>query len=280
MASQLFAPLVRLPTHLVSLSAMQDSNPQYPNPPIRETVCEIAFDVGPDPWDLSFPGLIYNELRTEFPRRIQAVSPEQVLSITFGNVGSQGQGIRSGEPVQSLRFWRQESDDGMITVTANRISISHYRPYPSWRNFKDIIDRAYDAYVKVVRPQNIQRIGLRYINEIQFNAPSVGLSQYFTYYPNLGPDLPPSVWNVQMSVDFAYNDHRDLARLQLETITGADGTAVAVLLDIDYFLAIPGAVSLTSTQHWLDQAHAEVNSIFEGSITDSTRAMFGRREAL
>jgi uncharacterized protein (TIGR04255 family) len=216
----------------------------------------------------------------EFPRRIQTSSPQQVLSITFGNARSRAEGFSSAEPIQSLRFWRQESDDGMITVTANRISISHYQPYPSWRNFSGIIERAYDAYLSVVRPPTIQRIGLRYINEIQFNAPSVGLSQYFTYYPNLGLDLPPSVWNVQMSVDFAYYDHRDLARLQLQTITGANGTAVAVLLDIDYFLVIPGAVSLTGTRHWLDQAHAEVNSIFEGSITDSTRVMFGRREAL
>ena len=257
---------------------MQSPNTQYPNPPVREAVCEFTFESGNDPWDLSFPGLIYNELRTEFPRRIQNATPQQVLSITFGNARGQMRGLNPADPIQSLRFWRQESDDGVITVTPNRISISHYRPYPSWEKFNSIIERVYDAYVHVVQPQAIQRIGLRYINEIQFNAPSVGLNDYFTYYPNLGPDLPTSNWNVQMSVDFVYYDHRDLVRLQLATMTGADGTAVAVLLDIDYFLAIPGAVSLEDTRQWLDQAHSEVNSIFEGSITDRTRFMFGQRD--
>ena len=224
------------------------------------------------------PGLIYNELRADFPRRIQGATPEQVFSITFGNAPEQMIGLNPADPAQSLRFWRQESRDGVITVAPNRMSISHYRPYPPWDKFISIIKQAYSSYVSVAQPQAIQRIGLRYINEIQFNAPTIRLDEYFTYYPNFGPDLPPSNWNVKMSVDFAYNDHRDLARLQLATITGADGSAIAVSLDIDYFLVIPGAVSLTDTEEWLDQGHSVVHSIFEGSITDKTRAMFGGSE--
>lgn len=256
---------------------MQESTFQYPNPPVREATCEFRFQPGPEPWDLSFPGLVYNELRETFPRRIHTDLPQQVFSITMGNPHPQLAGVNPVDPFQSLQFWKSDRQDGVITVAQNRIAVSHYRPYPSWAVLRDIINQAYGAYVKVAEPQSIQRIGLRYINEIDFASPAVSLSEYFTYHPNLGPDLPKFNQNVKMSVDFVDDKHQDVVRLQLATGTGANPDSIAVVLDIDYFLLLPGAISLTSTEEWLDQAHSVINSVFEGSITDRARTMFGWR---
>ena len=257
-----------------SVIVMQSTNPQYPNPPLREAVCEFRFQPGPDQWDLSFPGLIYNELRHEFPRRIQDATPQQVFSITFGTPPENMGGFNAVDPAQSLRFWRDNSQDGVITVGPNRIGVSHYRPYPSWDNFLDVVKQAFDSYLTVVRPQTIQRIGLRYINEVAFDFNSVNLSEYFTFHPNFGPKLPQSNVNVRMSVDFTFDEHRDLARLQLGTIPGSDHISIAISLDIDYFLLVPGTVPLTGIELWLDRAHSRISSIFEGSITDKTRSLF------
>ena len=257
-----------------SLIAMQSPNPQYPNPPLREAVCEFRFQPGSDQWDLSFPGLIYNELKDEFPRRIQEATPQQVFSITFGTPPENMGGFNAVDPAQSLRFWRENSEDGVITVGPNRIGVSQYRPYPSWDSFLEIIKRAYSSYLTVVRPQTIQRIGLRYINEISFDTQTINLSEHFTFHPNFGPKLPQRNVNVRMSVDFTYDEHRDLARLQLGTIPGSDQISIAVSLDIDYFLLVPGTVLLTDIEQWLDRAHSRVSSVFEGSITDKTRSLF------
>ena len=253
---------------------MQSPNPQYPKPPLREAVCEFRFQPGPDQWDLSFPGLIYNELRDDFPRRIQDATLQQVLSITFGTPPEDMGGFNAVDPSQSLRFWRNDSEDGAITVGPNRIGVSHYSPYPSWENFLEIIKRAYGSYLTVVQPQAIQRIGLRYINEVLFDSETVNLSEHFAFHPNFGPDLPRLNVNVRMSVDFPYDEYGDLARLQLGTIPGPDNTSIAVSLDIDYFLLIPGAVALTDVEHWLHQAHSRIREVFEGSITDKTRSLF------
>ncbi len=256
---------------------MSQSSQRYANPPLREAACEFRFQPGPEPWNLSYPGLIYSELREEFPRLVQTDAARQEFSTAFSNAfGNLPERLgRSGPAVQpqSLSFWREEDEYGAITVSPDRLSISHYRPYPSWDAFLGVIRQAYGSYVNVAKPQTLQRIGLRFLNEIQFHTDAIALSDYFTYYPSFGPQLPQFNVNVKMSVDFEFDNYRDLARLQLATISGADGPSIAVSLDIDYFLRIPGAVPLTDTEDWLDKGHSRISTIFEGSITDRTRAI-------
>ena len=253
---------------------MQQPHRQYLNPPIREAVCEFRFPHGPDTWDLSFPGLIYNELRASFPRRIQQEQPRPTFTFAIGNPQQMLGGFNPADPSQTLQFWKEEGDDGVITIAPNRIAISHYRPYPGWDKFRPVILQAHEAFLKVAGPRSIDRIGLRYLNSIDFHAENVALSNYFTYHPMFGPALPQLNLNVRMSSDFAYHDNRDIARLQLSTIPGEDQKFIAVSLDIDYFLMIPGSVQLNQTEEWLDQAHDAVRSIFEGTITDNARALF------
>jgi uncharacterized protein (TIGR04255 family) len=257
---------------------MPKSSQRYANPPLREAVCEFRFQQGHEPWNLSFPGLIYNELREEFPKRIQPTPPRQGFSISLGFSPGWTGGPGPAPEHQSLTFWREQSNDGAITVAPNQINISHYRPYPSWDAFLDIIRQAYNSYVNVAKPQGIQRVGLRYTNEIQFPTDSLTLSEYFTYHPNFGPELPQINLNVKMSSDFPFNNYRDLARLQLATITGVEGSSIAVSLDVDYFLLIPNAVPLKETEGWLNQAHGHISDIFEGSITDKTRTLLNTKE--
>ena len=252
---------------------MSESSQRYANPPLREAVCEFRFQQGSEPWNLSFPGLIYSELREQFPRLVQNPMPIQGFSITFGNVPEGLGGMQPPVPQQALSFWREEDAGGAITVAPNQINISHYRPYPSWHEYLSIIRQAFSSYVKVAKPQAILRIGLRYINEFQFQTDTIELSDHFTYYPNFGPELPQFNLNVKMSSAFEFDNFQDIARLQLETIAGADDSSIGVSLDIDYFLAIPNVVPLLNTEDWLDQAHGRISKIFEGSITDRTRSI-------
>ncbi len=256
---------------------MQLPSEQYPNSPIREAVCEFRFPQGPETWDLSFPGLIYNELKGTFPRRIQQEQPQQMLSFSFGNPQLMPGGFNPADPSQTLMFWKEDTEDGAITIAPNRIGISHYQPYPGWEKFSSIINEAYAAFLKIVQPRSIDRLGLRYINTIEFDTEVVMLPTYFNYFPNFGDALPDLNLNVRMSADFAYNDKRDVARLQLLTVPGQSQNSIAVNLDIDYFLVLPGSVPITDVQEWLSQAHAGVGLIFEGCITDHSREMFGHR---
>jgi uncharacterized protein (TIGR04255 family) len=47
------------------------------------------------------------------------------------------------------------------------------------------------------------------------------------------------------------------------------------ILDLDYYLAQPKAVSLEDALKWADTAHEEVENIFESCIKDPLRIIFG-----
>lgn len=49
---------------------------------------------------------------------------------------------------------------------------------------------------------------------------------------------------------------------------------LAVMLDLDYFLAKPGQVALDDLLEWVEAAHSRVEKVFEACITDRLRQMF------
>jgi uncharacterized protein (TIGR04255 family) len=249
---------------------------QYKNPPIREVVCEFRFQEG-SPWDLSVPGLIYSKMSDEFPRKLISQTPEISTTIVGAPEGRAQQTLRQlsvGLIHDSLRFWRSEDDFGFISVATNRISVSHSRPYPSWEVLLPIIMRTFNAYKDTAQPKGLQRIGLRYINEIYFDLSNIDLEDYFDFYPFQGPGLPQNIASFNCSIGSLFNDNRDGLRLQMTSPTLQQPGGVTVLLDLDYFLHEPLSVDLENVSDWLNSAHKQIEDTFEGCLKDSLRAKF------
>lgn len=255
---------------------------QYKNPPIKEAVCEFRFQSG-DSWDMAVPGLIYAELKNEFPRRLPNAVEGAGIRITSKPGGQpeisyevDEQFKQSINQQQGLRFWREESEDGLILVAPNRLAVTQFPPYPSWDGFLPIIRKAFDAYRSTANPKSIERIGLRYINDVTFDLPRVDLEDFFEYHPFIGNRLPEDFNTLQMSVVFLFNGERDALRLQISTVPGQN---VVVRLDLDYSLIKPEGVPLERVPEWLQEAHDNLENVFEGCLKPSVRALFGEEDA-
>ena len=134
------------------------------------------------------PGLVYAQLRSDFPK----ILPNPSLNVQSITIGQDGQPQPVNQELrqdQSLRFWRDD-ETGAITVGANRLGLSHYKPYSSWKSWKPIIEQAFDAYVTVADPAGVQRIGLRYINQIESLTDVVEPEDHFNFYAFVGETLP------------------------------------------------------------------------------------------
>lgn len=250
---------------------------QYKKPPIKEAVCEFRFQSG-DSWDMAVPGLIYAELMNDFPRRLPNAVEGAGIRITSRPGGQPEISYEVDEQfkqnitqLQGLRFWREASEDGLILVAPNKLAVTQFPPYPSWDEYLPIIQQAFDAYCSIAHPKSIERIGLRYINDVAFDVPTVELEDYFEYYPYLGSDLPKDFSALQMRVMIPFNAERDSLRLQISTLPGEK---VVVRLDLDYSLIEPEGVSLDRVPEWLQEAHDNLEKVFEGCLKDSVRAMF------
>jgi uncharacterized protein (TIGR04255 family) len=239
---------------------------KYQDPPLIEALCEIQFAADTQ-WDLVSPGLIYEQVREQFPQR----RPGRAIAL---NVSQAGQGFgQEVQVVDRVQFVRADNR-AMIQVGPQLLAVNHLKPYSSWETFRPLIATALEAHRQVIQPAGIHRIGLRYINKIAFPQPRVTLKDYFEIYPQLGPQFPEDHGPFIVGLQFAFAEGRDALTLRVQTAVPDPEDEVAINLDIDYFLTKPGAVAIEDVMDWVEGAHIQVEQMFEASITDVLRTQF------
>lgn len=239
---------------------------RYRNPPIVEAFCEFQFE--PDtPWDLTVPGLIYEKVRDAFPKRRQAKVFNVGISTGPETLGR----VQTTDRMQFLR----KDEKALIQVGPHLLAVNHLAPYPSWEEFLPLIETGLGAYCAVVDPRNIHRIGLRYINRIEFVEQRINLGDYFEFRPYVGPELPQEHGPFRVGIQVLYEDGRDILKIELISVARTETPdTIAVQLDLDYFLVKPGEVALDNAFEWIDIAHDRVEKAFEACITERLRQRF------
>ena len=254
-------------------------NHQYDNPPIQEAVCEIRF-LPDQPWDIAIPGLLLTSLQDEYPRRI-SVEPGVTATLAVELAGHPQQ-VQAISAPEELRFWR-ESDDGVIRLRPHILAVSQYKPYPSWAVFRRAITQVLEAYQHVANPTGIQRIGLRYINEFDFDdggdKTSIDLDEFFDLSPKVGERLRQDLSAFFVGIQYEYEDRRDSLRIQVQPVPTEGSGAVKISLDLDYFLNQPGEVAITDVGTWIEAAHERINESFEGCMRQLLRDRLGGKGA-
>ncbi len=239
---------------------------KYRNPPIVEAICEFRFEPG-TPWDMAIPGLIYEKIKDSFPKRRQVQEVE--TSIVVGPEGVE----HKVTPIDRMQFLR-EDEKALIQVGPNLLAVNHLKPYPTWQKFLPLIRQGVDAYVGAASPKGIHRVGLRYINRIEIPVARVELEDYFEFRPFVGAGLPQDYGAFIVGIQIPFEDSRDALRLQLASAAVEIPSTVAVILDLDYFLAQPGGVPIEQVFEWIEIAHCHVERVFEACVTDRLRQMF------
>jgi uncharacterized protein (TIGR04255 family) len=238
---------------------------KYAKPPIVEAVCEFRL-THETQWDLTVPGLLYEELKASFPQKEQRVIQEVEL---IQKPEGWSQQIHTSERV----IFFTEDKKMLVQVAPRLLAINVLKPYPHWEGFKPRIEMAWRSLQAAIEVQGLERIGLRYINHIELPGQSVQLAEYFEFYPFVGQRLPQQMASFLVGAEFSYADGRDRCRVQLAPLPGSEGKS-SFMLDIDYFLAQPRAVKPEEALAWVEEAHSRVEEVFEGCITDKLREMF------
>ena len=240
---------------------------KYSKPPIVEAVCEFRL-TQESKWDLTIPGLIYEEVRKEFPNK----EKRQIQELRFS---PSQQGVQQPETLTSelVQFYTNDRKT-YIQVGHNLLSVSCLKPYPKWDGFKPRIKNAFRALIKIVDVIGLERVGLRYINRIEIPSQSVNLGDYFEFLPSTGEKLPKDATDFILGCVFPFFNGRDLCKVQLTRAVPENPVSVAFLLDLDYYLAQPRSVSASQALEWVEEAHQHVEDIFEGCIKQPLREIF------
>lgn len=241
----------------------------YLNPPLIEAICELRFEPS-QPWDWTIPGLIYAELRHDFPKRKE----QRALGIEVQE-GPQELRHRVHRQVDRMQFLRQD-EKALVQVGRDILAVNHLRPYPSWPEFRRLITRALEIYHAVAAPTGYRRISLRYINRIEI--PEDGpfeIQKYLKALPQVPDSLPQSFAGWALRTDIPFEQINGVLTLQSGSVLDSPLPGKSVfLLDLDFAVLDPELVAIHEAIPWVDQAHDAVETAFEACITEATRSLF------
>jgi uncharacterized protein (TIGR04255 family) len=142
-------------------------------PPIREAILE--FQIAPMV-DISIEELEQWEIPSTYPRmKIQkssGISLRMNPDRTFGE-SSTKQSIEGGVSQDSER-------NIAVQIMRNRLTVNKLDPYTNFEFLKEEAQTFWEQYQQKLKPEQIQRVGLRYVNEIPL---SESLEHYLLFVP-------------------------------------------------------------------------------------------------
>ncbi len=240
----------------------------YKNAPILEALCEFRFQADPD-WDYTIPGRFYEEIKGEFPERKQ----ENLLAV---EMQSKERGIQQRLPMPGIKMqFRRNDGAAMLQVAPNLLTINQLKPYSTWPQFKEMILKAYSTYLGLSQPNSIDRIGLRYINQIDIPQKSFDLERFLLVFPNFPQGYPENYNNLLLRTEFPYEAEQEVLILIIASALSPKEAFSSFILDLDYGMPKVAGKSLKEIEERLERAHTRIEQVFEASITNETRQLWG-----
>lgn len=240
---------------------------QYNNPGIREAVFECRFLAGSD-WDQTIPGLLYGALKENYPKKetrvLQEMQVTQVKDQFVQNVNA-----------KVLAVFKSEDGSKFIQLGPNLLSVNVLSPYPTWNVFYPMITEVLESLSTIANLEQIERAGLRYINQFSFTTKEIELDDYFEFTLKKSVELPPNFAEFIVGGLFVVPGDRDLCRIQLASAKPEIPSGLSVDLDLDYFTNNNSLLPFALLNEWVVNAHSNVIAFFENCIKDSIREMMG-----
>lgn len=270
----------------------------YPNAPLQLVAMELRFPFSPRLGSQEPIAFFYERLKEEFPF-VEPMGQQMVMMVGQ----AEGAPPVTTAPVPTTSLFRFSSRDRTtaITVSGSNVIIETSR-YERYGIFRNLIERLLEVLVEFGGLVGIQRVGLRYIDEIRVPSVTDPAGDWTPYVDDalvnaseIGkrawPELEPKSWNglVEFARDsssrvvmrygvsqgFAVNPEGPL-RIHRVAEPGA-----YFLLDVDSFWA-SGEELLDFTRDNLiercDYLHRPIRAIFESVVTDRLRDEVLRKE--
>jgi uncharacterized protein (TIGR04255 family) len=214
----------------------------YNNPPLLEAICEIKLRPGTN-WDEDFRDLFHERVKAQFPERRQGNHP-------------------------TTQF-RSADGSALVQVAPNLLAINQLQPYPTWAGFKHKILEAIATYSEIVPPAGMERMNLRYINRIEIPRTRIDIGRYLR-------GCPDSHAKLFLSAEYPFEAERENLLMILAHVPHSEGDFTRFILDLDY--GAPAAtMAIEEIDQRLDRAHDRILQVFENTVTDELRRLFGRK---
>lgn len=168
-----------------------------------------------------------------------------------------------------LRFTSEDRKQ-ILQIKEEGFTFSRLAPYENWEKFRNEAKRLWMIYHKIVHPQYITRIAIRFINRFDFPGAAIELSNYLKIFPH----LPESylIKGFSMQAILSQDDINSTLIITQALLPSIKPKTISILLDFDLFNEEPRSCE---DNFWLflEKLRIRKNEIFESSITNKTREL-------
>jgi uncharacterized protein (TIGR04255 family) len=231
-------------------------------PPLIEALCEFRFAENTT-WDWVLPGQLYDKIKADFPERTQ------IQGVGFQVQASPSPKVKpiaSVHPLPDRVQLKRADGSAMVQVGYNLLAINQLKPYPTWTEFVALIMRIYEEYQELVRNIELDRIGLRYINQLLIPDKITEIGDRITLAPALTGKLARPIHAFYQRYEIEQDNPEGLLIHQTGTQQDEQGNPVFVL-DLDFgSTKVLGLKNAQNVKAWLDLAHIRVYEAFVASL--------------
>ncbi len=239
----------------------------YLNSPIREAIFDIKVDKinANQIEDL----LAFKEhIKTNFP----IVKSKKNITFQFSpekSIENQTQTNITGYVFSS------EDQKRQLQVDFSGITLNVLKPYKNWEtHFKDFLE-IWEIYNRLFAPNNVVRLGTRYINRIEIPFPFTGFQEYISNMPPIPACLPELFTSFFMQIQVPCEENSlDKNAIISETIEPINNNILPFILDIDVFQELNLDKTTENITKIFNDFRKIKNNIFEDCITDKTKQLF------
>jgi uncharacterized protein (TIGR04255 family) len=239
---------------------------RFSNSPLREMVVDIRVDQSSE---MTFDSLVTNaaSITALLPQmtRYENEAPAQA---------NETRALRTAASSRGLLFsdlWNQL----YLQVSLEGFALSVLQPYPGWEYAITLVRQLFDQYRAVANPLRAVRLGVRYINHLDFTSDRIAFSDVLNFYPHWSADLGnTSLSRLYMQGEFPQIEHP--GTLLVVTIASLAAPTGHIALELDLDVSRKGLWPVTAPDEIfaaVESLHGLAYSTFSQIVTDQYKGV-------
>ena len=244
---------------------------KYENAPVVEALCEIFFDGSK--WDSTLPGLFFERIKDVYPKKKEL--EQSGVEVSVSKDTQDVKVLRGNQRIQFIK------DDGsqLVQIEKDLLVINQLRPYPRFVEWKPAIDKMIKLYRELAKPNFIKRVGIRYINRIEIPSNKFKMEDYFYLYPEVPVRLGAMHGKFMMRLEIPPKNregHQLVVTFGTAPVNPSPTSLwmFDLMFDLYDIFTLPPDMSLEQFDRYVLEAHDNIETAFEESITDKMKELF------
>ncbi len=240
---------------------------KYKNPPLVETIFELV--VNPEmAWDPAVAGMLYERVKDLGYQVRQARRTRDLRYDTARNA------VAADFQERAVFLTVDKLD--LIQVGKDILTVSRLKPYQGWEVFKPRIETVLGKFQDALPElQGVSRLALRYVNHIRIPKAGFRLADWLVFRPNLEQGFSQDPESLITGCIFPFAMGKARCKVELVSTEVANPDERSFLLALEYFGAPPDGIPKGDILPWVEEAHLQIENLFEQCLTDKIRQLFG-----